>query len=100
MRRNQEEGTMAFCKVSFDLFCDKGNKPRYRLYVNDELFVERTYIWTDNKYLRENLQIEASSGEYIIRLEKLDKCKMYIRNTKADYGPVEILNSTTFRILE
>ena len=100
MKRNQEEETMAFCKVSFDLFCDKGDKPRYRLYVNDELFTERTYTWSGNKYLRENLQILAPAGEYTIHLEKVDPAKFRIRNTRADHGPVEIVDSTTFRILE
>ena len=100
MKRNQEEETMAFCKVSFDLFCDKGDKPRYRLYVNDELFTERTYIWRGTQYLRENLQIDAPPGEYKIHLEKVDPAKLRMRNTRADYGPVEIVDSTTFRILE
>ena len=100
MKRNQEEETMAFCKVSFDLFCDKGNKPRYRLYVNNELFTERTYIWGGTQYLRENIQILAPPGEYKIILQKLDKGRLHIRNTRADHGPVEIVDSTTFRIIE
>ena len=100
MKRNQEEETMAFCKVSFDLFCDKGDKPRYRLYVNNELFAERTYIWQGTEYLRENLQVEAPPGEYKITLQKLDKSKLNIRNTRVDFGPAEIVDSTTFRILE
>ena len=91
---------MAFCKVSFDLFCDKGQEPRYRLYVNDELFTERTYIWQGTEYLRENLQVEAPAGEYKITLQKLDKGKLNIRNTRVDFGPAEIVDSTTFRILE
>ena len=132
MRRKQEEETMAFCKVSFDLFCDKGNEPRYRLYVNNELFTERTYVWARKKskkhpllcincqknlskkycicktnvesatpmYLRENLQIDAPPGEYAIRLEKVDPGKYRIRNTTVDLGPAEIIDSTTFRIIE
>ena len=91
---------MAFCKVSFDLFCDKGNKPRYRLYVNNELFAERTYLWQGTEYLRENLQVKASPGEYKITLQKLDKGKLNIRNTKVDFGPAEIIDSTTFRITQ
>ena len=91
---------MAFCKISFDLFCDKGHNPRYRLYVNDELFAERTYIWTGTQYLRELLQIKATPGEYTIRLDYLDKCRMKIRNTKSLFGPVEVINSTTFRITQ
>jgi len=91
---------MAFCKISFDLFCDKGDSPRYRLYINDELFTERTYIWKGTTYLRENLQIDAGPGDYEIRLEKLDPAKYRMRNLTVDDGPAEIINSTRFRIKE
>ena len=100
MKRNQEEETMAFCKVSFDLFCDKGHNPRYRIYVNGELFTERNFIWRGTQYLRENLQILAPPGEYTIQLEKVDPAKLKMRNTRVDLGPAEIIDSTTFRILE
>ena len=48
-----------------------GPPPRYRCYVNDELFTERTWIWTD-QYLEENLQIQAEPGHYVVRFELLD----------------------------
>ena len=100
MRRRQVEDKMAFCRVSFDLFCDKGHDPRYRIYVNNELFTERTYIWKGTQYLRENLQINAEPGVYKIELEKIDPSKLKMRNTRVDLGPAEILDSETFRILE
>ena len=90
---------MAFCKISFDLFCDKGNQPRYRVYVNDEMFTERTYIWQGVKYVRENLQIKAPPGEYTVTVEKVDPAKFRVRNSKVDLGPAEIIDSTRFRIL-
>jgi hypothetical protein len=65
VKRNQEEETMAFCKVSFDL-----------------------------------LQILAPPGEYTIQLEKVDPAKLKMRNTRVDLGPAELIDSTTFRILE
>ncbi len=45
--------------------------PRYRCYVNDELFTERTWIWRD-MYLEEALQILAVPGKYQIRYELVD----------------------------
>ena len=48
-----------FVKAKFDIDCDwEGLAPVYRIYVNDELFAERTYTWVD-QYLTEILQIEA-----------------------------------------
>ena len=58
-----------FVKAHFDLYCDwEGLPPSYRVYVNDELFAERTYIWTD-QYLNEMLQISAPPGRYQVRVE-------------------------------
>ena len=91
---------MAFCKISFDLFCDKGTDPVYRLYVNNELMTERAFTFTGNQYLREILQIDAPPGEYKIHLEKVTPGRFRIRNNSVDYGPAEIVDSTTFRVLE
>ena len=44
---------------------------RYRAYINDELFTERNWIWTDT-YLEETHQISAPSGIYPIRYETVD----------------------------
>jgi len=58
-----------FVRVLCDVHCDwEGLPPVYRVYVNDELFTERTWIWQD-EYLEEDLQIEADPGEYNIRYE-------------------------------
>ena len=44
---------------------------RYRVYVNNELFTERTWIWPDS-YLEETLPIVAPVGVYPIRFETVD----------------------------
>lgn len=55
-----------FIKVSFDLDCVwEGLAPTYRIYVDDELFTERTWNWTDKK-LVEILQIRATPGKYTV----------------------------------
>jgi hypothetical protein len=38
------------------------------LYVNNELFTERTWIW-DNCYLEELIPISAGPGDYLIRYQ-------------------------------
>ena len=61
--------TKKFVRVLADVNCDwEGLSPTYRAYVNDELFAERTWRWTDC-YLEEEFQIEADPGEYRIRYE-------------------------------
>ena len=58
-----------YVRVLCDVDCDwEGLPPVYRVYVNDELFTERTWIWTD-QYLEEAIQIEAEPGDYNISYE-------------------------------
>ena len=77
-----------------NVYCDwEGLPPDYRVYVNDELFAERTYVWT-GCYLEEMLQIEAPPGEYTIRHELVQPClaQLRIENQRVDYGPGSIAN--------
>jgi hypothetical protein len=81
----QKEFVIAKC----DVYCRwTGPFPRYRCYVNDELFSERTWIWND-VYLEENLQIQAVPGRYTVRVELLDieHASIKVRNLRVDTGP-------------
>jgi hypothetical protein len=65
--------------------------PVYRVYVDDELFAERTWRWRD-EYLEEMIQIEAEPGEYVISYELVNSPGATIRvlNMRVDYGPGKI----------
>jgi hypothetical protein len=56
--------------IAVDVFCRPLTEqiPVYRLYVNNELFAERSWIWS-NEYLEENIAIYAEPGDYLIRFE-------------------------------
>ena len=73
----------------FDLDCEwEGLPPTYRIYVNDELFAERTWTWVDH-YLTEMLQISAPPGVYQVRVEPVSPhlSKFTATNHKVEYGP-------------
>jgi hypothetical protein len=92
-----------FVKILFDLHCDwEGIAPDYRVYVNDELFTERTYRWEDPEYLTEMLQVQAKPGKYRFRLEKIGPqiCKFNILDTRVAYGDAKIIDKHTFEILD
>ena len=81
--------TRHFIRVLFDVHCDwTGSAPDYRVYVNDELFTERTFNFTD-AYLQEMLQIEAPEGNYRIHCELVPPAlaKLRVENMHVDYGP-------------
>ena len=91
-----------FVRVLADVNCDwEGLSPIYRVYVNDELFAERTWIWTD-QYLEENLQIEAEPGNYDLRWELVPPClaKLTVDNVRVEYGPASIKDNNLLRIYD
>lgn len=86
--------TKKFVRVLADVNCDwEGLDPTYRVYVNNELFAERTFAWTDC-YLEEMLQIEAKPGRYSLRWELVPPhlAKLSVENLRVDYGTGSIEN--------
>lgn len=83
-----------FVRVECDVTAKVHSQPfRYRAYVNNELFAERTWIW-DNCYLEENFQIQAPPGVYPIRFETVDEAngRIKVRNHRVVTGPGRIIN--------
>lgn len=81
-----------FVRVECDVTAKVHEKPfRYRAYINNELFVERTWIW-ENCYLEENFQIQAPAGIYPIRFEIVDSDhgRIKVRNHRVVTGPARI----------
>ena len=91
-----------FVKVFIDIICEWDNVPPvYRVFVNDELFTERTWIWEDDAiYLEEMLQIEAEPGEYQIRHELVPPhlAQLRVENMRVDFGPAKINEQGQLRI--
>jgi hypothetical protein len=91
-----------FVSVKCDVHCAwTGPYPRYRLYVNDELFAERTWIWRD-VYLEENLQIQAPYGKYQVQIQALNPefASFEIKNMRVDHGPAVIGRDKMIRVYD
>ena len=89
-----------FVKVLIDIHCEwAGIAPSYRVFVNDELFSERTFIWRD-QYLTEMLQISAEPGEYCVRVEAVQPIggKFRVRNHSIEHGPARWIDEKTLEI--
>ena len=83
-----------FVRVECDVTAKVHGQPfRYRTYVNNELFSERTWIW-DNCYLEESFQIQAGPGVYTIRFETVDEAngRIKVRNHRVVAGPGRIID--------
>jgi hypothetical protein len=90
-----------FVRVLADVDCDwEGLNPVYRVYVNDEMFAERTWTWTDS-YLEEMVQIEAPPGEYTLRWELVPPhlAQLKVTNIRVDVGPGTMVDNQKLRIV-
>ena len=91
-----------FVKVVVDVHCkSSGPAPRYRCYVEDELFAERTWIW-DNVYLEEAFQIQAPPGQYKIWYELLDPetAEIKTKNMRVEAGSATIHKHGILEIID
>lgn len=85
-------------QVQYDVDCEwTSAPPRYRLYVNNELFTERTWIWK-NQYLEETIPINAPAGDYVIRYEIVGNGRIEASNGKILNGPAEFIANNIVRI--
>lgn len=94
--------TKKFVRVACDVHCKwEGLPPNYRVYVNNELFTERTWTWT-GVYLKEFLQIEAEPGKYQIQYELVppNLAELHVENIHVTYGPGKIKNNSILWIHE
>jgi hypothetical protein len=58
--------------IEFYLYCDwKDVAPTYRLYLDDELMTERTYIWHNNEYVLQERIPAYANDEATIRIEQV-----------------------------
>ena len=91
-----------FVSVLCDVDCTWDlEKPIYRVFVNNELFTERTWIWKDC-YLEEMLQISAEPGQYHIRFELMNphNCTLITNNLRIGQGQARIFDNNMLEIFE
>lgn len=57
--------------VRFDVHCHwSGDPPVYRIYVDDDMIVERTFGWAGyNHYIQENLICDLAPGVHRVKIE-------------------------------
>ena len=63
------------------------NDSRYRIYINNDLITERSWIWTNDVFLSENIWIHADkNNEYTLKLEPVvtipEQAKFFLSNIK------------------
>ena len=64
------------------------NDSKYRIYINQDLITERSWIWDNDTFLLENIWIHADkSNEYVLKLEPIvtipEQAKFCLENLKS-----------------
>ena len=75
--------------AGFDLYCEwSGTPPVYRVWLDDQLFTERTWCWND-VYLENLLQINSPTAKYTLRVEKVgdSDAKFTVKRHRIERGP-------------
>ena len=70
---------------------------RYRVYVDDELIIERTWNWGNRAYLNENIWVNVDPGKHLFRVEPIlmknpDQATFSIENIKANNTSIDLNN--------
>lgn len=90
-----------FVRVLANLSCEwEGLNPIYRVYVDDELFAERTWAWP-NSYIEELLQIQAPAGDYQLHWELVPPhlARLTVHSVWVEHGSATVENNV-LRITE
>ena len=84
--------------LKFDLYCtDISNKPQYRLYVDEDLLVERNYLWDNNvNCVRENCELRLSPGLHKITIISENPGIFTIKNPSFNSEPLELGSDGSF----
>lgn len=77
--------------VCCDLYFRSESLPSwYRLYVDDELFVERAPLLEAHQIIRETITLSAPAGRYLLWARGNDQTKISIKNIEVVQGPASI----------
>ena len=91
---------MATVQLTVDVHCDSStDSPVYRVYVDHDLYTERTWIWSSyDTFIREHLIAELSPGQHQVRIEKVrGEGNFTVDRFTLDKVPL-ILNDLSFTI--
>jgi hypothetical protein len=66
---------MVEAKITVDLYCNWTAEPKaYRVYFDDDLLTERTYLWRNTEqYVQENIIVYAEPGQHSLKITPVDR---------------------------
>lgn len=73
---------------------EEAENQSYRLYIDDNLITERTWIWSAQYRIKEHVYVDIEPGEHTIRVESVDKkfTKFFVNALHLDGYPTGKVN--------
>jgi hypothetical protein len=63
-------------EIKFDVHCHHGDElylPGYRVYLDDDLLTERTFVWSGkNEYIEELATVRLSPGQHLLKVDRIN----------------------------
>lgn len=61
-------------EITVDIYAHWGDKPPvYRLYVDNDLLTERTFVWPGNEsYIKEHIIVDLEPGLHSVQVQQQD----------------------------
>lgn len=71
---------MSMKHLQVDVLCNwSDDPPVYRLFVNNDLLTERTFIWPGYRnFIRENIVVDVDPGVHTVRIENISQNGAFI----------------------
>jgi hypothetical protein len=89
----------SFVRVSCDLYFRAESLPSwYRLYINDELFVERDALIDSHQAIRETLTFSSRAGRYLLWARGDNQEKIAIKHVNIIQGAASVEDNRYIRI--
>lgn len=84
-------------EITCDVYCRwTASPPAYRVYVDNDLLTERTYVWDiSEQFVRENIIVNIEPGAHSLRIEPVNPevTSFSIRNITINKQPVTLVNN-------
>lgn len=82
---------MSLKHVTIDVSChwNESPAPVYRLYVNEDLLTERTFVWPGYKnYIRENIVLDVNPGIHTVWIENVSNNGAFVLDNLSVEGRI------------
>jgi hypothetical protein len=84
---------MALIQLTADVYCNRSEgEPSYRVYVDDELLTERSWIWPGYEiFIREYIDVDVEPGAHRLTIRECNCDAVFeVKDMRANDSPIQV----------